>query len=543
MTHIFSNNKLAWTLIMALMLAACDGRSAITNDADTAKQVITINNASEPQTLDPQLAQGVQELNIIRQFGMGLVQADADGKIVPAVASEWANTDDKVWVFKLRHDAKWSNGEPLTADDFVYAFRRLVDPNLGSPYASYLEDAKIVNAKDIIAGKKPVDTLGVEAIDEHTLQITLSEVVPYLPDMMIHSTLVPVHQKTVESFGEKWTDPKHIVVNGAFKPTDWTVNEKIVLEKNPHFYDNASNQLDRLVVLPISSATTDVQRYQAGEVDITASELPKEQFDTFKHRLGDELKTAAILCTYYYDLNHAKKPFNDPRVRLALAMTLDREIITDKVLGQGQIPAYQFTPLAIKDAVSHAPKWQAWNKTKRIETAKQLLAQAGYDETHPLQFELLYDTNEQHKKIAIAAAALWKQALGVVEIHLTNQEWKTYLDARRTGNFQMVRARWCGDYNEASTFLNLRKSDNSNNWSGYANATYDELMLQTLDPKLTAKQRTALYDQAEKMMAEDSTQINVLFYANVQLVKPYIKGFSNADPLNLWQARRWSVKK
>lgn len=552
MTHILPKHKLALALIAALGLSACGNDNkpatdaaapAAAADGSAAEQVITINNASEPETLDPQLAQGVQESNIIRQFSMGLVQTDADGKTVPAMATEWSTPDNKVWTFKLRSDAKWSNGDPVTAHDFVYSFRRLVDPKLGSPYASYLEDAKLLNAEDVINAKKDPSMLGIEALDDHTLQITLSEAVPYLPDMMIHSTVVPVHQKTVEAFGEKWTDPKNIVVNGAYKPVEWIVNEKIVLERNPAFYDDANTKLDKLVVLPITSATTDVQRYQAGEVDITASELPPEQFEALKQSLGDELKTAPTLCTYYYDLNHTKAPFDDPKVRRALALALDREIITEKVLGQGQIPAYQFTPISIAGGVSNTPEWKAWDKAKRIEEAKKLLAEAGYSAQNPLKFELLYDTNEQHKKIAVAATGLWSEALGVVDISLTNQEWKTYLDSRRAGNYQMVRARWCGDYNEASTFLNLRKSNNSNNWTRYVNPAFDQLMLKTLDPSLDAQGRVNLYNQAEKIMENDSTQIDVLYYANVRLVKPHVQGFSNTDPLDLWQARHWSVKK
>lgn len=555
----FAKNPLALTMIalLGLGLTACGGdnkpaetKTETKTDAGTApakpasgEQTITINNASEPETLDPHLAQGVQEANIIRQFAVGLVITDTDGKVVPAMATEWKTDDNKVWTFKLRNDAKWSNGDPVTAHDFVYSFRRLIDPKTGSYYASYLEDAKLVNAADIIAGTKPTDTLGIKAIDDYTLEITLSEAVPYLPDMLITSMVVPVHQKTVEQFGEKWTDPKNIVVNGPFKPTEWVVNEKIVLERNKGFYDDANTKLDKLVVLPINVATTDVQRYQAGEIDITASEIPPEQFEGLKKDLGDQLKTAPTLCTYYYDLNNEKPPFNDVKVRRALALALDRETITDKVLGQGQIPAYQFTPIAVAGGVKFEPEWKAWDKTKRIEEAKKLLNEAGYNEQNPLKFELLYDTNEQHKKIAVAASSIWKEALGFVEVSLMNQEWKTYLDSRRNGKYEMARARWCGDYNEASTFLNLKKSNNTNNWTRFKNAEYDALMLKTLDPSLDTQGRTKLYEQAEKMIEDHSAHINVLYYANVRLVKPHVQGYSNKDPMDFWQAKDWSVAK
>ncbi|MDO4426728.1 MAG: ABC transporter substrate-binding protein [Moraxella sp.] len=559
MTHAtrFFKTPIALAMGLTLALAGCSNpntptentaekSSENTSDATATKanstQSITINNSSEPETLDPQLAQGVQEANIIRQFSEGLVTIDADGKIVPGMATEWSSPDNKVWTFKLR-DAKWSNGDPVTAEDFVAGWQRLVDPKTGSYYASYLADAKVLNAQDVIDGKLPVDKLGVKAVDSKTLEVTLSEAVPYLPDMLYMSVVHPIHKPTLEAHGDKWVSPENIVVNGPYKPTLWSVNEKIVLERNPSYYDNANTKLDSLTILPLSSATTDVMRYQAGEIDITASELPPEQFANLKSKHGDELKTAPTLCTYYYDLNHSKPPFNDPRVRRAMVLSFDRETITNNVMGQGQIPAYQFTPTAIKGNLNYTPEYKAWDKAKRLEEAKRLLNEAGYNEQNPLNFELLYDTNESHKKIAVAAASLWKENLGFVNANLTNQEWKTYLDSRRNGNYQMVRARWCGDYNEASTFLNLRKSNNSNNWSRYNNPAYDAIMDKTLQAGVTDADRIKLYQDVEKLMDEDSTQVNIFYYANVRLVKPYVQGFSNKDPLDQWHAKYWSVSK
>ncbi|OOS23372.1 ABC transporter substrate-binding protein [Moraxella pluranimalium] len=527
-------------LSLALTLTACSKDTA--KPAATANPTgITINNASEPETLDPQLAQGVQEANIIRQFSEGLVSTDNDGNLIPGIATEWTTSDNKVWTFKLR-DAKWSNGDPVTAEDFVYSFRRLVDPATGSYYASYLEDAKLVNAQAVIDGKVKPEELGIKAIDDKTLEITLSEPVPYFVDMMIHSSVQPVHRATVEKFGEKWTDPANIVVNGAYKPSEWVINEKIVLQKNPSYYDADKVKLESLTVLPIPQATTDVLRYQAGEIDITASELPPEQFEQLKKDHGDELKTAPTLCTYYYDLNHEKPPFNDPKVRQALALTLDREQIAEKVMGQGQVVAYQFTPTAIKGNVKYTPEWQAWDKAKRIEEAKKLLAEAGYSESNPLNFDLLYDTNESHKKIAVAASSLWKDSLGFVNVNLTNQEWKSYLDSRRNGNYQMARARWCGDYNEASTFLNLRKSNNTNNWTRYKSAEFDKVMAQTLAADLSDADRVKLYEQAEGILDKDHAHIDIFYYANVRLVKPRVGNYANKDPLDQWHAKYWTLQ-
>ncbi len=533
------------TLSLALVLSACSNdtgsNQASTAAAKTNQQGITINNASEPETLDPHQAKGVQEANIIRQFSEGLVSTDNDGNIVPGIATKWSSEDNKVWIFELR-DANWSNGDPVTAHDFVYSFQRLVDPATGSAYASYLDDAKVLNAQAIIDGNMKPETLGIQALDDKTLQITLSEPVPYLADMMIHSAVQPVHKATVEAFGDKWTAPENIVVNGPFKPVQWIVNEKIVLEPNPNYYNAQMVTLPQLTILPISQATTDVMRYEAGEIDITASELPPEQFDALKNKLGDELKTAPTLCTYYYDLNHSKAPFDNPKVRQALSLAMDREVISEQVMGQGQIAAYQFTPTAIKGSVNYTPQWKAWDKAKRLETAKALLAEAGYDQSNPLNFDLLYDTNESHKKIAVAASSLWKESLGVVNVNLVNQEWKTYLDSRRNGDYQMARARWCGDYNEASTFLNLLKSTNTNNWSRYNNPEYDQVMLQTLASGISDSERTKLYEKAEQIADRDHAHIDIFYYANVRLVKPHVANYSNKDPLDQWHAKYWSVK-
>lgn len=538
-------------LSLAMMMAGCGNNTetATTTTASTATtastvapsvQALTINNASEPETLDPHLASGVQESNIIRQYLEGLTNTDLDGKTVPGMAESWETADNKTWVFKIR-DANWSNGDPVTAHDFVYSFRRLVDPMTASPYSSYLEDAHIVNATDVINGKLPTDQLGIKAIDDKTLEITLDEPVPYFPDMLFHSSVKPVHQKTIEQFGTKWTNPENIVANGPFKPSEWVVNEKIVLTRNPNYYDNANTTLETLTILPISSATTDVDRYKAGEIDITASELPPEQFDNLKQTLGDELKTGPTLCTYYYDLNNEKPPFNDVRVRRAIALASDRETITDKVLGQGQEVAYQFTPTATAGGVSFTPEWKAWPMEQRVAEAQKLLAEAGYNAQNPLKFTLLYDTNEQHKKIATAMESIWKQNLQFVQIDMTNQEWKTYLDSRRNGDYEMARARWCGDYNEASTFLNLRKSTNSNNNTRYNNPAYDAIIAKTVAAGISDNERRALYEEAERLLEQDMAHNNMFYYANVRLVKPYVKGYSNKDPMDNWQAKYWSV--
>ena len=538
------------TLVLAMIITGCSSDKSTTNSqapavdpsvlADT--QELVVNNGTEPESLDPHKVSGVPESNLNRQMLEGLTNTDSDGKTIPAMASSWESEDSKVWTFKLR-DAKWSNDDPVTAEDFVYSMRRLVDPNTASPYSSYLVDAKVVGADQIVEGNAGIETLGVKAIDAKTLQITLSEPVPYFPDMLIHNSVKPVHKKTVEAFGDKWTSPENIVVNGPYKPTQWQINDKIVLTRNAAYYDDANTTINQITFLPIPSSTTDVARYQAGEIDITYNEIPTEQFASLKEQMGDQLTVSPYLCTYYYEFNTVKPPFNDPKVRRALALALDRDTIVDKVIGQGQTAAYQLTPPATNGEIENKPEWSTWDQEKRVTEAKKLLTEAGYSDSKPLSFELLYNTNDNHKKTAVAATSLWKQALGFVDVTLTNKEWKTYLDTRRNGNYQIARAGWCGDYNEASAFLNITKSDNSGNYGKYNSANFDSLMEQTLKAGVTPEQRANLYKQAEAQLDQDMGLLNMYHYVSARLVKPYVIGFPTKDILDNWQAKNLSIAK
>ncbi|MUG31792.1 ABC transporter substrate-binding protein [Psychrobacter raelei] len=548
-TSLVNTVFLPTTLALAMMMVGCGDKSASSGSSAKVdpnvladKQELVINNAAEPESLDPQKVSGVPEAAVIRQMLVGLTTTDRDGKTIPGMAESWESTDNKVWTFKIR-DAKWSNGDPVTANDFVYSWRRLLDPNTASPYASYLVDAKVAGAEAIMEGKAAVDSLGVKALDDKTLQVTLSEPVPYFPDTLIHTSVKPVNQKAVEQFGDKWTDPANIVVNGPYKISEWQVNDKIVLTRNESYYDNANTTLEKITMLAIPSSTTDVARYQAGEIDVTNEELPSEQFKSLKEQLGDEVSVSPMLCTYYYEFNTVKPPFNDARVRRALALALDRNTITDKVVGQGQTPAYQLTPVSTNGMENNTPEWQNWDQARRVEEAKKLLNEAGYSESKPLKFELLYNTSDNHKKIAVAASSLWKQSLGFVDVSLINKEWKTYLDTRRNGNYQVARAGWCGDYNEPSTFLNIVKSGNSNNQGKYSSAAFDSLMTQTLKAGVTPEQRANLYKQAEVQLDKDMPNINVYHYVSPRLIKPYVVGFPVNDPLNNWQGKDLKIAK
>lgn len=425
----------------------------------------------------------------------------------------------------------------------MYSWQRVLNPKTASPYASYLADLKVANAQDIIDGKADPSKLGVKAVDDKTFQVTLSEPVPYFADALFHTSTKPVHQATVEKFGEKWTDPANIVVNGPYKLKTWNVNDKIVLERNKSYYDDANTKINQATFLAIVEPTQDINRFKAGDEDMTEMSIPSEMFQQVKSEMGDQLKINPNLCTYYYEFNTAKPPFNDVKVRRALALALDRNVITDKVIGQGQTPAYQFTHVATNGGVKNTPDWSTWDQAKRVAEAKKLLAEAGYGDAKPLKFELLYNTSESHKQIAVAVSELWKQALGNnVQVTINNKEWKTYLDARRTGKYDIARAGWCGDYNEPSTFLNILKTGNSNNHGKYASPAFDSLMAQTLQAGVDPAQRTAIYNKAEAQLDADMPLVNVYHYIGPRLVKPYVVGYGK-DPLSNYQVKDLSIAK
>ncbi|MCL2900220.1 oligopeptide ABC transporter substrate-binding protein OppA [Brenneria tiliae] len=494
------------------------------------KQELVRNNGAEVASLDPHKIEGVPESNVLHDLMEGLVITDVNGKVIPGVAESWDNNQFRVWTFHLRKDARWSNGEPVTAQDFVYSWRRLADPQTASPYSSYLQYGHLLNIDDIIAGKQSPETLGVKALDDHTLEVTLSEAVPYFYKLPIYVALSPINKTAVETFGEKWTQPENWVGNGAYQLKEWVVNEKIVLARNPQYWDNVHTVINQVTYLPIASEVTDVNRYRSGEIDMTYNNLPIELFQKLKKEIPQEVKVNPYLCTYYFEINNQKAPFDDVRVRTALRLGLSQDILTNKVKNQGDIPAYGFVPPYIDGIISVRPEWVSWPQEKRNEEARKLLAEAGYSAQKPLTFNLLYNTSDLHKKLAIAAASIWKQNIGV-NVKLENQEWKTFLDTRHQGSFDVARASWCADYNEASTFFNSMLSDSSSNTSHYKSGDFDALIARSLQVK-TEEERAAVYQQAEALLDKDAVIVPVYYYANTRLVKPYVGGLTGKDPMD-----------
>ncbi|RLP20602.1 oligopeptide ABC transporter substrate-binding protein OppA [Raoultella ornithinolytica] len=503
------------------------------------KQELVRNNGSEPASLDPHKVESDVEFNIISDLFEGLVSVSPAGEIQPRLAEKWENKENTVWTFHLRPGITWSDGTAITAQDIVWSWQRLVSPLTASPYSSYPGNMHIVNAKEIAEGKKAPETLGVKAVDDATLEVTLTQPNAAFLAMLAHPSLVPIDKVLVNRFGEQWTKPEHIVTSGPYKLSAWVVNERIVAERNPRYWDNQHTVINKVTWLPIHSEAADVNRYKAGEIDIVYT-VPINQFAQLKKTMGDQLNVSPQLATYYYEFNTTRPPFSDPRVRLALNMALDKDIIAEKVLGQGQRPAWLISQPDIGGVKLQNPEYASWPREKRIAEAKKLLSEAGYSDSHPLVFNLLYNTSESHQRVAIAASSMWKKNLGV-EAKLQNQEWKTMLDTMHTHNFDAVRYAWIADYDDAATFLNNFRTGDSENTSQYSNPAYDEA-LKNAAKASDGVTRGKYYQQAEDLLAKDVPAVPVYHYVRTHLVKPWVGGFT-PDKLGYYFTKDMYIKK
>lgn len=516
------------TIIVAALLFATNVMAAkVPSGARLhSKQELVRGNATEPATLDPNKIEGRPESNMAVELFEGLVTLDPDGKVVPGVAEKWESREDgRTWLFSLRKNAKWSDGSPVSAHDFEFSFKRIVDPKTASQYAWYLgKAANVQNAMAIIEGKKPPSELGVRALNDNTLQITLEKPVAYLVATLAHGSLMPIQKKLVEKFGDKWTDVANIVGNGPYQLAERVVNERIVMKRNPFYWNNAATVIEKVTFLPIPHQSAEYQRYRANEIDLTADGgVPSEQLAQIRRDIPKELVYWPQLGTYYYLFNFRTKPFDDVRVRKALSLAINRDIIAKSIVGTGETAAYSFTPVTTAGYKAVTHEWENMTQAQRESEARKLLNEAGYGAGKPLKFELLYNTNEQHKKIALAVASMWKK-IGPVEIELVNQEWKTFLDTRNNGNFAVARSAWVADYNEPSTMLDLFHSKHGNNDGKYSNPKYDTIV-DDAKSLLNESQRLASYQNAERQLAEDFPVAIVYHYSVRHLIKPWVQGY------------------
>ncbi len=512
--------NMAFTRLRVLALAGAV--ALLTAGAAQAETVLHRGNGAEPETLDLHKSTGVTEANIIYDLHEGLLVFSADGQPAPGVAQSWEVSDDGItWTFHLRDNAKWSNGDPVTAEDFVYSLRRAVDPATASDYAPVL--APIKNAEAIIAGETAVDQLGIEAADGRTLKITLKAPTPYFLGLLVHHIAWPVHKATVEKFGDEWTRPGNSVTNGAYVISEWVPQSKIVAKKNPHYHDAANVKIDTVVYYPTEDIDEEFKRFRAGELDMTYT-VPTDKIKWAAKNMPKEYRNSSYFGTYYYVVNMTREPLGvEPKLRRALALAIDRDKLVDKITQGGEQPAYAWVPPGVAGYDYQQADFAAMTQAARNAEAKELYAAAGYGPDKPLKVDLLHNTSERHRKIAIAIASMWKKTLGV-DIALTNQEWKVYLDTRDKKQFQVVRAAWIGDYMDASNFLDLFISTaGERNDAGYNNPKFDELMAAAAvnpDPAARADQ----LEKAERIFLADLPIIPIYHYRNTTMVSQKVEG-------------------
>ncbi len=528
----------AAVLIAAGSMASAQNTHPVTGETLAEDQTFIYRVLDEHSSVDPQVVEDVSGSEVVRDLFEGLYNQDEDGALEPGVALSHAASDDGLtYTFTLRQDAMWSNGEPVTAGDFVFAWQRAVDPELASPYAWYMELMSIENGEAIIAGEMPTSALGVSAIDDHTLEVRLTKPLPYFPQMVTHGTTFPVHPPTIAAHGDEWTRPENIVSNGAYVLTEHIPQERTVRVRNEMYWNNDETIIEEVVALVINDENQALTRWKAGELDRT--EVPAGQFPALAEEFPGEAISFPRLCSYYYTINvtdTANPALLDPRVREALSLAVDRDIIVNNVLAGGQTAAYTFTPEATAEFEIPDVAKAGMSQADRNARAQELLAEAGFGSGgETLEVDLIYNTSEAHRSVAIAISQMWKQTLGV-ETELGNQEWQTFLETRGNKDYEIARAGWCGDYNEASTFLDLMDSGSGYNDAGYTNPMVDDLLAEAKTVQDPAG-RQAIYTQIEEIIAVDLPIIPIYHYAGSYMMDADVGNWPVNNVEQNWYSR------
>ena len=520
--------------VSAVLLIGCGRRDSLTELAKTDTgprgaaegQVLKIGNGSEPQDIDPQTVTGVTEHKIISALFEGLATEDPkDLHPVPGLAESWDISEDgKVYTFHLRPDLKWSNGDPILASEIIESYKRMLSPKLAAEYA-YLVYNFVVGAKDYYLGKiTDFGQVGFKAPDERTLKVTLLNQTPYLIKIIAsHIAWTPVPVKVIAKHGPvdqkrtAWTRAENVVGSGPFKVKEWLPNQRLVVTRNPNFWDAKTVKLDEIHFLPTEDLSTDERNFRTGQVHMTY-DLPAAKIDTYRKNYPESLSITPYLGIYYYRCNVARPPLNDKRVRKALALAINRENLVEHVTRGGQKPAYA---VSYPGTAGYAPKARIEGT---IEDAKRLLAEAGFPDGKGMPtIELLYNTHENHRAVAEAIQQMWRTTLGV-NISLLNQEWKVYLDMQHSKNYTMERAGWIADYVDPHVFLEIWETDNGNNDTNWSHPEYDRLLHAALAAK-NDEERYAIYQKMDAILVDEVPIIPIYYYTRVRALSPKVKGW------------------
>jgi len=507
-------------LIVALVVCGCGSRDRQSADPDSFKNGEALHRGigGEPGSLDPGEAADSFSFEVLGDLYEGLTSEAPDGTVIPGVAVSWeVNATGTQYTFNLRHDARWSNGHQVRAEDFVTAWRRVVDPARASPAADNLRP--IAGAAAIIAGRASPSTLGVSAPRDNLLIVNLEQPAPYFPQLLTHSAMFPVYSETAATAHnpEKW------VSNGAYVLKAWVPGESIRLSRNPYYWDRDSVRIANVQYIPVSDVNAELRQYRAGQLDITES-VPYEALASIKKERAGELHVAPFLGTAYYALNLRTERFRtNLDLRKSLAMAIDRKLLESKLLPFGQRPAYGFVPFGTWNYDPQSWSWQNLPDSERIAEARQLYTQAGYSIQQPLHLRLLFNSNAAIKQLAIVIASMWKQNLGI-ETELVDEEYRVFLQSRKDpSRWDVARLGWTADYNDAGDFLETFRRGSPNNDSGYESQQFDDLLDLAANTANSARRRKLL-EAAERLMLSDYPVIPIYFYSSKRLIRSYIKG-------------------
>jgi oligopeptide transport system substrate-binding protein len=514
-------------VVSLLALAALCGcsrshRAGPTGAAAQSTTVLLRGLGAEPDSLDPQKARADEAQRVLRDICEGLTTLDKSGEVAPGIAEKWqVSPDGKTYTFSLRHDARWSSGQPVVAADFVAGLRRLVDPETASQYAEVVD--VIANANDIVDGRKPPESLGVSAPDPYTVIVRLRTPAPYLPALLSHPSTCPVNPVALVNDRDAYARPGNLPSDGAFVLSQWVHGSYIYLARNRYYWNNAATRLDAVKYLITTDENSELTLYRADQLDVT-DVIPRSQYGWIHSHLADQLHVAPELGVYFYGFNLQRAPFKGAvKLRRALAMSIDREKLAQLVLRSGELPAYGWVPPGVANYTPQSPEYRSLPMAQRIAEARRLYAEAGYSATRPLRFELRYNTEEIHTELAIAIASMWQQALGA-QVTLRAEEFRSLMQDIDRGDVQMFRSSWIGDYNDAYTFAQYFKSDFGINLPHYHNPAYDDLV-ERAAAEVDPEKRRALLEQAEQVMLRDQPVIPIYFYVSKHLVKPRVSGW------------------
>lgn len=527
------------SLLAAAGLGATAPLSACANGRivgfDKINKTLDICNQGEPLSLDPHKATGTWENNILGNMFVGLTTENQNAEPIPGMAERWETSEDGLtWTFFLRH-AQWSDGEACDAHDFEFAFKRIMNPETLADYASLL--FPIRNAEAVNAGEAPPDDLGVAALDDLTLEIRLAHPAAFLPQLLKHYTAYPVPKHLVEAHGDDWVKPEHIAVNGAYKLQRWWSNYLVHLERNPLFFDAENVALERLYFYPTTDVSAAARKVRSGEAG-WSTRFPSNQIDVLRRELPGFPRVAAYLTCNYFAFNMTRPPFNDARVRQALAMAYDRDFVAANIYRTGERPAYSFVPPGIANYPGNARYgWADLPLEQRLQEAERLLRAAGYGPNNPLQFEFSHRNTSDNPRVAVVVQNDWSRIAPWVTVELRGVETQVHYANLRAKNFQVGDAAWVADYNDAKNYLYLFETrTGTQNYPGYSNAEYDRLV-RAADFESDVERRGALMSQAEQMALDDAPMCMSVFLNSTNLVHPDLTGF--ADNLEDIHRARW----